>query len=987
MANQQAGIPVSPLQELRDTRRTRATRQTRRTAASTEPPPVETLQSEITVSPIYESPPKSSQDAQPAPPASVEKLEVREVTPEPVIASSPHHLASSAELRSSGISSYHVLSSVERSTNSIERLAPSSSPPQTRMPPPNSFSFATPTVILTDEQYLSRIREHALWKNSPRRDHKISYYLGPLGQRELVFPTPFLPETAQRPSEGLYPADIFDGGDEYVSPPTPPYIKHLQHQRQMQGLVHIWFNPLPDTMGDTELPHYPSDVSMAMPLPSIAKFLSACSQGPPKNIKLSITVPPEPPAMQPTKRKLPGDDSNEQPNAKRSKPTLSTNPIIKIHGKVNKETGRIEGRAYTITGDHLVLDPYKPNMAIYNDVDKDDYFMTYDPTRMGFFYPPQYLLAKKNVARRIAKEAADKAAEEAAAKKAKEAAEKAAAEAAAEAQAALEVRAKAATEAEVKAAAEAKRKADEENARLEEIILKAHAYDELVFDSQVEEDFEEGPQDQFDEQLYEQSQSDEEDHDANEVGAHSRGDSTIQNQDNVALETEIVQQLPTTPDSTWTIGNLARSVSRFVPRLSSFTRSTTQQPVSVSTLYTKQPATVSASTTATGPSQSAIASTSTNTPFPVEGPEHPTLHMYGDLARVLHGTPLYERYGYHRPLPPPVVPLNTEPQNRQATEHANDLRSARRSNGSTLKTRAQKLAEEREKKRKAVLLGAKNLIEEEVERRVQEQLAANFQPGSKRKRASSDPAPTSPGRTYGFRYSDFSTSSESGDEGVVTAPDPTPTRPSKRPRVTPPLSANPGRTFFVPDSHSSDSDEIESPQLPSLPPQRPTPAHATLPPVNWDPVAGQRAKALQFSPAKPTNLRIIDRYSTSSIAPMSPAPGAPVQSPEPAVSVPSPAPLTPAQQSQLIPSSSGQQHPVPDVAAAVITAHELSSIQINFPAAVNYVDAGIVDPVVHSELDKVWGLMDDERVGVFFKAQLASWRSQQQPTTLSALTT
>ena len=902
---------MSPLQELSDTRRTRTTRKSKRAAAPPETT-FETLQSETTESLIYDAPPQSSEDAHPAQSASAEQLGVSEIVSEPFIESTSIHPATSIE---------HPMSSVHMHV---------------------AQNFPISPILQSTAKPLSA-RDESITADPKKTQH----FMGPLGTREFIEPSPFFPNTG-RDQDAIYEDEL--GDDDFVIPRTPPHISNLMSERQVQGLVHIWFHPSPKTMSDTSMPNYQADVSMAMPLPSIAQFLKACHAGPTKKLKISTTVPPE---KQPTKRKLPGDEPTEQPTAKRSKvtPALSTNTTIKIHGRVNQNTGRIQGRAYTVEGDRLVLDPYKPNMAIYNDVDKDDFFMSYDPVRRGFFYPSAYILAKKNVARKKAKAAVEKAAQEAAAKEAEEVAAK-------------------------EAAAEAKKKAAAEEAALEAIILNSRADEGYQWSSQSEEDSEEELGDQSDKELEEEAQD--ADEDVVQLGHHSKI---------VASEAENVQQAPPTPSSTWTIGNLARSVTKFVPSISSFGRSTARQLANTSASAPSATA-PSTSALATRRPQSVSTSTSRQTTVATEPSQNQNEQPMGDLARALQGTVYAKMYGYDRPLPAPRLPRSVyavprsasavESRNRPAIEHTNDLRSARRSSGSTLKTKAQKLAENKEKKRKAVLLGAKKLIEEEVERRVQEQLAANSQPGSKRKRTSSDAvpvvpaapaAPTSPGRTYGFSYSDFSSSEESGDE---EAPE-TPTRPAKRPRVSPVLPTNieqtSGRTFFVPDSHSSDSDEVESPQLPAIPPQRPTPAHARLPAKNWDPVADQRARALQFSPAKQSNLRIINRLSSSTVAPSSPAPE------------------VLAQQSQPIPSSSEQQQLVPNVAAAVAAIPTTSLAQINFPAPRNYAEAGFIDPIVQAALDNLWGPADDARADAIFTAQFTSWKAHQQPTTPSTLTT
>ncbi|MCJ1234321.1 hypothetical protein MMC14_002280 [Varicellaria rhodocarpa] len=866
IANQQAGLPVSPLQELQATRRTRAPRQTRRTAA-----PVESLQSEITVSHTYDALPQLPEDVQPVSSALAEELEVRE-TSNPFIVSTPRHLATSIEHPRLSMSSTHM------------RVSPQS-----------------PIAPVLD---------------SIAADHTSTQLPRLLVQLHAQDITD-TPEFAHEPKvhgTGVALADIDD--DDFSPPPTPHHIRVLWDFRQRQGLVHIWFNPDPKTMESSELPSYTSSVSMAMPLSSIQKFLKACLPLPDDKLMphtattAAATIIPTPtttatesPTKQQSKRKLSAGETTDQPAAKRSKaiPTApSTKPITKIHGRVDKKTGRINGRVYTLDGDYLVLDPYKPNMAVYNDADKDDYFMTYVPERHGFFYPSSYLLAKKSVAKKKAKAAAAKAAAEAADKKAKEAAAKEAAEIAA-------AQAKAATDAQ---------------AELEANIINAGAdyetYSQISDDTDDTDDTDDESQDQNDEQ----DQGEDQSADQNGVnpGEHSKAENDL--------------QAPLTPSASWTIGNLARSVSRFVPRLSTFVLSTTEQPVNT-------PASAQ-STLANKSLQSQAASTPTLAAKSSQ--RRKTLEPIADLASFLRGTPLGERYGYTaEPRQPRVVgsplPSASESRSRPVTEHTKDLQSARRSTGSTLKTKAQKVAEDREKKRKAVLLENKKMIEEEVARRVQDELAAKSEPESKRKRTSSDAAPTSPGRTYGFSYSDFSTDSSSDEEGPST---PTPSRPSKRPRVSPLAPASIEQTpggYFVPD----ETDEEESPQLP---PQRPTPAHAKLPATSWDPVASQRAQAMMFSPQKPSHLRTVNRMS-SSVAASSPAP-------------------TP-----------GEQSPGISIEAAVAATSDADLNPTEFPATNSYADTRVISSEVQALLDNAWGLEDEALATSMFDEEFASWKAQE----------
>lgn len=405
---------------------------------------------------------------------------------------------------------------------------------------------------------------------------------------------------------------------------------------------------------------------------------------------------------------------------------------------------------------------------------------------------------------------------------------------------------------------------------------------------------------------------------------------------------------------------------------------------------------------------------------------------------------------------------HTEPRqfrDRSRANNASATPQAERRQGRTQQTgwksRAQKQAEKEEKERKVFLAENKRLIDEEVIRQVTAAMREEEKrrkaegadaTGTKRKRYSPDIIPNPKGCSYGMDLDYFGDSSSDDD----AAEKETPTKPSKRARISPREPSTPTRkpigdptratpytgvlfaeprpnlfdnvntspavvyaptpsiTFEVPyDSDSLEDEESDSNDNvfgnpvqsqagaptqtatsttadPGPPPPRPNPSHAALPSTgttssDTDALARARSQALRYTPRLPSGLRASSRLSTSTVASdagteqlledVSEFIGADHND----------------MASNIVLQLGTNEQMDSEVAAALASIPESDLIQFDFPKPQTYADAGIFNPEVQAYLDSTWTLEDEEQAGRIFESSFAAWSAQRPMTPSSPL--
>ncbi|KAL9120911.1 MAG: hypothetical protein Q9187_002529 [Circinaria calcarea] len=700
--------------------------------------------------------------------------------------------------------------------------------------------------------------------------------------------------------------------------------------------------------------------------------------------------------VKPSKRTLDSDDTTNQPAPKRSRLYQAAPKVRKIKGTLNKDTGLIEGGAYTLDG-QLVLTPYRPDTVM--EISDDEARWPFDREKGRFNRNPLDLRRRPRI--QFGKS----------------------------------------TTTEISQA-----QTKETVATLEQ--------------------------------------------NTDSSGKDTTATTTAENQseDRVAVTTgaEIQplteeQPAPVTPRQ-WGFTNLARSVSRFVPRLPFSGNRSRAAPQDLFASNADNPPSPMRDTPAqtghintngdipniqdhssdmnTSEGSLNIQDQAQNESMDVDNPTKTADESNSNVQRQPEDANAnveersIESDAQHDPHTEPRQFRNrSNPDIAPATSHAERRQGRTQQTG--WKSRAQKRAEKEEKERKILLAENKRLIDEEVARRVTAAMREEENrrkaegadaTGKKRKRYSPDVIPNPKGCSYGMDLDYFGDSS-SDDEA---AEEDTPTKPSKRARVSPRNPSTPPRkpigdltkatpytgitfadprsnlfdnvntsppvvyiptpsiTFEVPyDSDSFEEEESDdnvfgSPAQshtdataqnaistiadPGPPPPRPNPSHATLPstgPISsdTDALARARSQALRYTPRQPSGLRASSRLSSSTVA-------SDIGNEQPLEDIPE---FVANDQneigSDIVAQQGTNEQMDPEVTAALASIPDSDLIQFDFPKAQTYADAGIIDPEVQAYLDSTWTLEDEEQAGRVFESNFAAWSAQQSPILNSNLVT
>ena len=802
---------------------------------------------------------------------------------------------------------------------------------------------------------------------------------------------------------------------EIQTSPTIAIESALPPPPQPQALLHVWEAPSAADVA-AENPTAPPTVTMTVPaahVEDILRFISHLDSNSTKDAGvqvqeqiLMVSTATGASPVKSSKRALDSDDTiTTEPAPKRSRLYQAAPKVRRIKGTLNKDTGLIEGGAYTLDG-QLVLTPYRPDTII--EISDDEACWPFDTEHERFNRNPFDLRKRPR----------------------------------------KKVGGKAKATQPSQAQSEATNMSTEQN-------TESNGKDTTAL-------------------------------------TNTSSTATAENQsgDQVAVPTGVEiqaqpeeQPVAETPRQ-WGLGSLARSVSRFVPRLPFSTPRPRVAPQDLVAMNANNspvhmrntPAQADRINTSRDISNVQEQSNNTNTNGDAQNIQKQSKNVTIDegsstatAGKETSDTMTHDDISNTRQQPvnanantnkastesraaqdhPQTEPRQfgnrSNPDNAPATSHAE--RRQGRTEQTVWKSRAQKRAEKEEKERKIVLAENKRLIDEEVARRVTEAMreeenrrkaeGANAI-GTKRKRYSPDIIPNPKGCSYGMDLDYFGDSS-SDDEA---AGEDTPTKPSKRARVSPREPSTPTRkpvgdptqatpytgltfaeprpnlfdnvntsppvvyvptpsiTFEVPyDSDSAEDEESDSSDNafgntapshagfatqtatfttadPGPPPPRPNPAHAALPTTgtissDTDALARARSQALRYTPRLPSGLRASSRLSTSTVA-------SDVGNEQQLEDV---AEVTVDEQndmaSDFVLQQGTNEQMDPEVAAALAAIPESDLIQFDFPRAQNYADAGIIDPEVQAYLDSTWTLEDEEQAGRIFESSFAAWSAQQ----------
>ena len=810
---------------------------------------------------------------------------------------------------------------------------------------------------------------------------------------------------------------------------------------QPQALLHVSEAPSTADVA-VETPTAPQTVTVTVPAAyeeMILRFISGLKPNSTKDAGVQVQEPilmvstaTGASPVKSSKRTLDSDDTTNQPAPKRSRLYQAAPKVRKIKGTLNKDTGLIEGGAYTLDG-QLVLTPYRPDTVL--EISDDEARWPFDREKGRFHRNPFDLRRRPRI--QFGKS----------------------------------------TTSEIS------------QAQTEETVAP------------VEQNTDSNGKDTT--------------ATTNAPSTNTTTAADNRSEDRVAVTTGAEIQPPTeeqpapvTPRQ-WGFTNLARSVSRFVPRLPFSGNRSRTAPQDLITITTDNPPSPMGDAPAqtdhihtngdipniqdhssdmnTSGGSSNIQDQAQNESMDVDDStktadeSNSNVQQQPEDANVnVDQRSLESEPAQHHPYTAPYQ-FRKRPNldNILATSHAERRQSRTQQTG--WKSRAQKQAEKEEKERKILLAENKKLIDEEVARQVTAAMREEEKrrkaegadaTGKKRKRYSPDIIPNPKGCSYGMDLDYFGDSS-SDDE---TPEEDTPTKPSKRARVSPrnpstptrkpigdPTRATPytGITFAEPRSNlfenvntsppvvyvptpsitfevPYDSDSFEEEESdnnvfgsstqshtdgtaqnapstvadPGPPPPRPNPSHATLPSTglissDTDALARARSQALRYTPRQPSGLRASSRLSSSTVAsdigneqPLEDVPefiaddqnevASDIVSQQGTSEQIDPEVVADVQNevaSDIVSQQGTSEQMDPEVAAALASIPDGDLIQFDFPKAQTYADAGIIDPEVQAYLDSTWTLADEEQAGRIFESSFAAWSAQQSSSPNSNLVT
>lgn len=808
--------------------------------------------------------------------------------------------------------------------------------------------------------------------------------------------------------------------------PTITVESALPPPPQPQALLHVWEAPSTADVA-AETPTVPPTVTMTVPaahVEEILLFISRLGSNTTQDAGVQVQVQEQilmvstatgASPVRPSKRALESDDTTTtEPAPKRSRLYQAAPKVRRIKGTLNKDTGLLEGEAYTLGG-QLVLTPYRPQTVI--EVSDDEARWPFDTENDRFTRNPFDL-------RRLPRR---------------------------------KFGGKANATQQSQAQSEATELSTEQN-------TESNGKDTTLL-----------------------------------TNSSPIATATAENHGGEVMPTGVEAQaqpeeqpVPETPRQ-WGFGSLARSVSRFVPRLPFSSTRPRAVPQELGAMNVDNPSVNMRDAPAQSDHINTIGdvsniqeqSNNTNTNENAQNiqkqPENMTADEGSSAAMADketsytvaddHTSDTYQQHlnanantdeastglraaQDHPRTEPRQFRNRSNPDNAPATSHAE--RRQGRTHQTGWKSRAQKRAEQEERENRAFLAANKRLIDEEVVRQVTAAMreeekrckaeGANAT-GTKRKRYSPDIIPNPKGCSYGMDLDYFGNSS-SDDEA---AEEDTPTKPSKRARISPREPSTPTRkpigdparatpytgvtfaeprpnlfdnvntsppvvyvptpsiTFEVPyGSDSSEDEESESNENvfdsptqshtsapvqnvtsttadPGPPPPRPNPSHAALPSAgvissDTDALARARSQALRYTPRLPSGLRASSRLSSSTVA-------SDIGDEELLGDVPSIiGGYHDETTSDIVSQQDTNEQMDHDVALALDSIPESDLIQFDFPKAQTYADAGIIDPEVQAYLDATWTLEDEEQAGRIFESNFAAWSAQQPSTPTAPLT-